>query len=963
MGHTDVEQQRVLAALEWADKGRDALARAPKDLQDELKHAIDQLNATPNGDGDAAEAAAALVQDLIERVSQASAASSRPSRAVSALEHNATRGLADEPSNDARRLKLSIVGSVNAAEPIHLTEKTWGEIAGVLHNPKERASKEDCRLFKLVTFGDRRNANGSLRHNANVEQVFGLIGDYDDEEVSVEQAARRLQSGGIEALFYTTPSHEPEKPRWRVLAPLSRPHSPRDYGALTDRLNGALGGILANESWTLSQVFYFGRVCGVPYESKRTRGRCIDLVEVQPIEKALHRAATKPCAPQPEGNAELDRAVKLGHINEDTMRDLGSAAMYLADKGVLDGYQTWWNRFGEAMTSLKGTPHEAEARQIFLAASAKTGKEKYEGEADEKWGEAPAAHTITYKAVFKDAQAAGWKNPKAVASDERPEITVGTLPLHELASRAEQALVSACAPFYARGPRLVRPVREEDKAADGARVTVARLAPVSLPTMLDYLSRAIKWTRFDARSNTRRRCDPPNKVAQVLLAREGEWAFPPLAGVITTPTLRPDGSLLERAGYDPVTRLLLVDPLPLPQIRPTKDEAVRAAKFLEGLLSEFPFIDEASRATALSALITPNARGALEVAPIHVNRAPAAGSGKSHLVDLAAVGATGQRCPVISAGANDEELEKRLAAKLMTGQPLLSIDNVNGELGGDFLCQAIERPVIEVRPLGRSEIVRIESRTTLFATGNNLAVRGDMTRRTVLCSLDANMERPELRQFKGDPIKTVLANRGQYVAACLTIVRAYLEAGCPDARPMLASFGAWSLLVRSALTWLGYADPVDTMEAVYAEDPEMAALDQVVGAWAANIGANKPLLAGEIVKVANEGMDTDEARPSLSEALAAVARGKHGGVDPVALGKWLARREGRIVRGLRISSTRDGASNQKRWALTGVAGVTGVFSAHFHKNGSDISTRGGGNDSRDSGDSGHAEEIDAESLV
>ena len=50
------------------------------------------------------------------------------------------------------------------------------------------------------------------------------------------------------------------------------------------------------------------------------------------------------------------------------------------------------------------------------------------------------------------------------------------------------------------------------------------------------------------------------------------------------------------------------------------------------------------------------------------------------------------------------------------------------------------------------------------------------------------MERPELRQFHGDPVATVLADRGPYIAAVLTIVRAYLAAGCPGLLPPLASF-------------------------------------------------------------------------------------------------------------------------------------------------------------------------------
>src|SRR5262249_24846685 len=152
---------------------------------------------------------------------------------------------------------------------------------------------------------------------------------------------------------------------------------------------------------------------------------------------------------------------------------------------------------------------------------------------------------------------------------------------------------------------------------------------------------------------------------------------------------------------------------------------------------------------------------------------------------------------------------------------------VNGELGGDALCQLIERPTVDIRILGRSEMVRVENRATIYATGNNIVVVGDVVRRVLVASLDANMERPELRRFKQDPLALILADRGRYVAACLTIVRAYLKAGCPGELPALASFGDWSRLVRSALVWLGQADPLLTMELARAEDPEIGALQQV----------------------------------------------------------------------------------------------------------------------------------------
>jgi putative DNA primase/helicase len=40
-----------------------------------------------------------------------------------------------------------------------------------------------------------------------------------------------------------------------------------------------------------------------------------------------------------------------------------------------------------------------------------------------------------------------------------------------------------------------------------------------------------------------------------MIASVGEWKFHALAGIVTAPTLRGDGSLLDHPGYDSASRL------------------------------------------------------------------------------------------------------------------------------------------------------------------------------------------------------------------------------------------------------------------------------------------------------------------------------------------------------------------------------------------------------------------------
>ena len=121
-------------------------------------------------------------------------------------------------------------------------------------------AKERLPWLKLAKFGSKRSNKGSLRHNDNVIEISGVEVDYDGEVVTLGEAVRILKKVGLRALVYTSPSHTVAKPRWRILAPTSRELPPEERTKLVARLNGILGGILAPESFTLSQSYYYGSV-------------------------------------------------------------------------------------------------------------------------------------------------------------------------------------------------------------------------------------------------------------------------------------------------------------------------------------------------------------------------------------------------------------------------------------------------------------------------------------------------------------------------------------------------------------------------------------------------------------------------------------------------------------------------------------------------------------------------------
>ena len=500
--------------------------------------------------------------------------------------------------------------------------------------------------------------------------------------------------------------------------------------------------------------------------------------------------------------------------------------------------------------------------------------------------------------------------PAAVQST----ITVSRGELASNADQAEKVLVEAGVEIYQRGGELVRPIIETVEAARSRKTKSVQFLPVSQVYLRDIMGRHARWERFDARKRECITIDAPKEIAEIILAKAGEWQFRSIVGVTTTPTIRPDGSLLTDCGYDAATRLLLVEPPALgamPDI-PTKEDARGALATLESLLDNFPFVGAVDKACALSALLTTVARGAFSVTPMHCSRAPTPGTGKSFLWDVCSVLCTGQLMPVISTGGSPAELEKRLGAALMKGQPVISIDNVNGELGGDALCQFIERPVVDVRVLGLSKMVRIESRNSIFATGNNLVLRGDACRRALMVNLDSGLERPELRQYAFDPVERVMADRGKYIAAALTICRAYFLAGKPGALPKLASFEGWSHTVRSAIVWLGHADPCTSMESARAEDPLLIELREMLEAWAVVFGTGeytrlkvKDLLLKATATVrASESGEFEATHPELASAVEGIAlrfsRGRSKQIDPKSLGDWLRGVRGKPAGGMKF---------------------------------------------------------------
>ena len=369
--------------------------------------------------------------------------------------------------------------------------------------------------------------------------------------------------------------------------------------------------------------------------------------------------------------------------------------------------------------------------------------------------------------------------------------------------------------------------------------------------------------------------------------------------------MRHDGSILWEPGYDEKTGVLFDSRgVVFPRVpdQPTREHAKAALDMIAEPISQFPFEADVDQAVAISAVLTAMVRRSLSTAPNHAFNAPAAGTGKSKLMDYASVIATGEKAPVVAQGANDEETEKRLVSCLLDGRAIIAIDNCTYPLSDiPTLCQALTQEHVSPRILGLSKAPTLSSKALFMSTGNGLVIVGDLVRRSLRCGINAGVELPEGRRFAFDPVEVAKSKRPELAVAALTILRAFHVAGrpAPEGVSPLGSFENWSLLVRNALIWLGCADPVASQRNLRKDDPDKNELQDVMTQWWEAFGSDKVTVA-EVIHAAcaqepYSGFGTTNfVRGPFRDALLAVA-GAGGAVNGKRLGRWLLRYRGRVI--------------------------------------------------------------------
>lgn len=477
------------------------------------------------------------------------------------------------------------------------------------------------------------------------------------------------------------------------------------------------------------------------------------------------------------------------------------------------------------------------------------------------------------------------------AARMKPTIRVMAGEIHRVVDAAERELAHSRR-HYQRGGLIVTVVTDP-----GTRET--RVQDISAPALVRALAGAATWERFDARAEDWMRTDPPARHATVLFDSTSYNHLPVLSGLARQPYLRPDGSLMTAAGYDPSSGMFGVfdaREFSIPD-KPSLADAKAALALLQDLLTEFSFPRETDLAAALSAMLTAAVRPSLPHAPMFHARAHMVGSGKSYLCELITAFATPQRGTPTTFPADDEECRKLLLAELLRAPAVIEFDNLTSDLvAHKSLCTALTSEFMSGRILGVSKTATVSTRALYLSSGNNVGPVQDMTRRCITIHIDPGCEVPAARSFtRPELVRDVLRERGRYVAAALTIVRAWVAAGRPKADcKSMAGYGDWSDLCRQPLLWLGLADATESVFEAMAEDPDRETLDRLLTGWQSAFGRTAAMVR-DAIRASAFGDEHAELREVLHDIA-----DERGEINRRRLGWWIRRHAGRIVDGRRF---------------------------------------------------------------
>jgi hypothetical protein len=443
----------------------------------------------------------------------------------------------------------------------------------------------------------------------------------------------------------------------------------------------------------------------------------------------------------------------------------------------------------------------------------------------------------------------------------------------------------------------------------------SRIVPISRPMTKAFVEDAVVCVSFVEEKTKRDGTVVPEGISMVPTPRplidgvyeRGDYPeLRPLIGIRRDAFVGPDGRIVSQPGYDVASGLILAPRGGYQQIPETvsREDALQALADLEEVLVDFP-LTPVGRSVAIASMISCAARPALGPTPMIIADAPAAGSGKTLLVEECAAIGLGEPVKSDLFRSDSVEFSKTLVSSAMDGRGAIAIDNVAG--GVPFGSAELDGMITSrtgrmgVRLLGQSKKIEISTETVIFATGNGITLAGDGARRALWIRLDAGVEDPEQRTgFKHEFLhEWVTENLSRLHRAVLILWEAFRQANRPrSGKPPLGSFEKWSIHVRDLCLWLGLADPLESRELVRERDPNREFLAAILPALETFDPERKGIFLNQLVDAVTR---QPAKHPDLVSALQPVAT-VTGAIKTSVLGQRLKQFERRVVDGRRLIS-------------------------------------------------------------
>lgn len=407
----------------------------------------------------------------------------------------------------------------------------------------------------------------------------------------------------------------------------------------------------------------------------------------------------------------------------------------------------------------------------------------------------------------------------------------------------------------------------------------------------------------------------PAKVPLELVRRvvEAEW-FPDVGEIkaaVPLPIVRPDGSVATAQGLDAATGLYILKAAErAPKLLNTAEMA-EALKRVWAPFAEFPFADQSAKSVCLAAMLTTACRPGLPTAPAFIVNAQTYGTGKT-LLSNSILSLTGSDISISAISSDAQEQAKQLTSILDEGPLAIMFDNVKGYLkdSSDF-CMAMTSPFYKNRVLGKSVMLKLPNRAMWVLNGNNVGVTGDAVRRILPINLSSD-ENPELKKHAFDPVVEVRDNLAAHRGDLIDLLVTYAAYGREETRRKIggyASFEDWNTLVRGAVVWYGWGDPIEEMQAQQDADPEVQKLELLMAAWEERFGSGERTMH----ELNHEAVDP-VAHPLWLEAMELINIDHQGRLNPQRLGWFLRSMKGRALNGKKFVGRMD-PRRRTNWSL------------------------------------------------